>query len=142
MQDEEAGDRRRACPADQAIGIQRDTLVAGVTDRLGNGEEVVLVEGNAALEDQALAIVPGQRHWRFGSERAAVRAPWGLRTGYRHVAPGTDPAMFSIVCEPGSRRREQLDEIAILLHCLPIIVKNNVVDAGSVREIEPVIPWD
>src|SRR5690606_14885303 len=61
MKNEEARRLRRALARDQPVRVERDGRIAIVGDALRDGEQEVLVDRNLAREDEALAVVPGQR---------------------------------------------------------------------------------
>ncbi len=109
VQDVEAERRGRAPAADQAVGLQRDRLVAGVLDPLHHGQEVVLVDRDLAQEAQARAIVPAQRDRLARPELGAVGLPLRVRTRHRDLRIGGDPAELDEVGVRRARRAEQGD---------------------------------
>src|SRR5690606_8522830 len=69
VQDEEIRRLRRAVPGDARIGEERDVAAGLVLDRLADGEQVMLVDGEGAAEDEALAIVVADRDRRRLGQR-------------------------------------------------------------------------
>ena len=111
MQNVIAEHRRRAVARDQRIGKQRDRRAALVGDLVLDGEQIMVVDRDGAGEDEALAVVVGQRHRMIDAERAgALLLPH--RIGARHGrggAGGRHPAEFGVIGVRRARRREQHD---------------------------------
>ena len=57
-----AGDIGHAVAQDEPVGLQRRGRAARIDDRVGDREHVFVVDRDDALEDEARAVVPGQRH--------------------------------------------------------------------------------
>jgi hypothetical protein len=89
VEDEEAlevvGD---TVPGDEAVGREADGVAAAVLDRLGDGEEIVLVDRDLAAEGEARAVVPFERHRRC--RRRASRPRRGA-IRYWRPAPASKP---------------------------------------------------
>ena len=133
MQDVVAGDRRRAVTRDQAERIKRDRRIADVGDVVLDGEEILVVDRNGALERQALAVVPAQRHRRCCRQRAcAFLRPDGVaarhldgRTCRRHE---TELGVERLL---GARRREQFNRRGFRIDGLAVFHQRDVVDARA-----------
>ena len=71
---------------DAAVVRQRYRRAAGVVDRVGDGEHVIVVDRDRALESQALVVGVGQRH---RASTASARLP---STSFQTVSgPGRSP---------------------------------------------------
>ena len=71
--DEEADGFGFTVLCNDAVGLHPYFCVRRVLNRLSDGEKVVLINGDGAAEDQALAVVPGQHDRRFGGQPAEYR---------------------------------------------------------------------
>ncbi|MNQ40924.1 hypothetical protein D3C85_545860 [compost metagenome] len=123
-----------ALALDATIGGDGDRLAAQVGDGVGDGEDVLVVDGDDAREAQALAIVPGQLD-RGGRRqgRALGQGPGRVRTGNAAGHVGAAPAKLGEVGVLHALRAEQLDRGRILVQRLFVVSQIQVIDARALQ---------
>src|SRR5215472_16749986 len=124
---------RGAVPRNQRIGKQRHRAAAVVGDVVFDGEQIMLVNGDGAPEDEALAVVVSQRHRPAHTERArSFLLPHRVGTGYGGIAAGRGhPAEFGIKGVRRARRREQHDRRRVRIGFFAILRERQIVDAAA-----------
>ena len=105
---------------------------AGVHDRIGEREHVLVVDRDDALEDEARAIVPGQRHRLIGGQGFAVGGPDGVEIGSLGAARA-DEARLGPIGVRRAGRREQPDVRALRVDGLAIVLEDDVVDLAALE---------
>jgi hypothetical protein len=133
VQDVEAQDLRRAGARNQAVGRQLDVRVAVVHHPLGDGEHVVLVELQDALEAQALAVVPSQGHRRSGAEAVRVRLPQAVAAGQRRPPGARGPAEIGVIGLDRTDREQQFDQGAVRLDCFTVALEDEIVETAALE---------
>ena len=143
MQDVVARHVRRAVARDQAEGIQRDGRAAGVGDLILDGEKIVLVDRDGALEGQAVGI--GGAQLDRGRRRQGVGAvllPHRVLVGHLDLGAGrADPAELGVIGLGGVGRREQHDRGRLRIDGLAILHERQVVDARALERNAAAQPW-
>ena len=127
-----AGDIGLAVAQDEPIGPHRRRRAAFVGDRVGDGEHVLVVDRDDPLEDEALAVVPGQRHRLFRRQRFRVGGPDGVEIG-RLDAAGADIAGRGPIGVGRAARREQPDQRAVFADRLAIVLEHEVVELAALE---------
>ena len=124
---------RRAVARHQRIGKQRDRVVAFVLHLVFQGEQIAVVDRDGAAEDQACAVVIGQRHRMADAERArALLLPHRVRSRHRRGgAGGGHPAELGVERLRRARRREQHDGRRVAIDGLAILLERQIVDAPA-----------
>ena len=130
MQHGVAGDVRLAAAQDQRIGAQRHGLGAGVLDQIGDREHVAVVDGDKALEVEARAVVPGQRHRLSGVSVLPSAVQSVSRFGV--LTPGrADEASLGPIGVGRAARRKQADVRALLVDRLAIVFEDDIVELAA-----------
>ena len=132
MQDEEVHAHRAVLARDIAVGIQVHRRAALVGDAVGHREHVLVVDGDDAGEDKALAIVPAQGDGIAGAQHLAGRQlPVAVLA--RHVV-AADPAEFGIVRIVGALGRQQHDLRALGIDRVVIFLQAQVIQARAAQQ--------
>jgi len=92
--------RRYIVPGDEVPGVELDGGIRLVGDSLCDGEEIVFIQRNSAVESQAVAVIPAQCNRTAGGKRrsaAGSEAPDGffIRQHSGFVIAG--PAGFDVI---------------------------------------------
>ena len=126
---------RRAVARDQRIGKQRDRVAALVRHLVFQGEQITVVDRDGAAEDQARAVVVGQRHRMVDAERArALLLPHRVRPRHRRGgAGGGHPAELGVERLRRARRREQHDGRRVRIDGLAIVLERQIVDPAALE---------
>src|SRR6516225_1688489 len=95
----------------------------------------MFVNGDGAREDEALAVVVGQRYRSPDAERArSLLLPDRLGTGHGHIDAGSgNPAEFSIEGLRRARRGKQHDRRRLRIGLFAILRERQVVDAAALK---------
>ncbi len=124
---------RRAVARDQRERKQRHRFVGLVRHLVLDGEQIFVVDRDAAAEHEALAVVIGERHRMADGERAgtALRPQrvgrWHLQAG----AGGIGPAEFGVERIRAAGRRQQHDRRRLRIDGLAELDQSEVVDAAA-----------
>ena len=132
MQHRISGDVRLAVAQDEREGLHRRRRAAGIDDRIGDREHVLVVDRDDALEGEARAVVPGQRHRLIGGQGLAVGGPDGVEIGGLGAARA-DEARLGPVGVRRSGRREEPDVRALRVDGLAIVLEDDVVDLAALE---------
>ena len=116
---------------DQRIGSEREGGCGGVTHRLGDGEDEVLVDLDLARERKPGAVVPAKRDRLAGRERGAVGLPKCIGLGDRNALGRGMPAEIGEVGPYRVARLEQHDVRALLVRGLVIVEERDGIDAPA-----------
>ncbi len=122
---------RQAELDDAGIGHDRNRAGALVLDRLRDGEQEVLVDREGALEDEAGAVVPGQRHRMIDRERAAVGLPDRVEGRQLHAGIAGGEAGFGEMRLRAARGAEQHDLRARGVDGVVIVLHHQVVEPAA-----------
>ena len=127
--------RRHAVAHHQRIGIKRRRGGRLVLDAVGDGEHELVVDRDLAREDEAMAVVPLQRHRLARREhRAALQRPHRVVVRQRLVhARRIAPAEIDEIGIVGALGRQQHDLRALLVGGLVIIFQAQIVEARALQ---------
>ncbi len=129
-----AGGLRRPLPGVRRVGKERDRLLAVVLDGVGEGEHVILVDGNLALEDQPSAIVIGQGDWRGLGQPVAIGLPHRIGIGqFQRDAARGDIAEVDEIAVRRAGGRQQHDVRAVRVGRLAILLQRDVVEPRALE---------
>ena len=128
-----AGDDRRVLALDAGIGNERHGGRRVVLNALGNREDIFVINGNLAGENQARAIVPGERHGlAHAQHRIGGRLPQGFGIGQLGGgAGGADKTLLGKKRVGGSGGREQDDGRALGIDGLAVTGEMKVIKLGA-----------
>jgi len=121
--------------ADNArIGEQGHIARAGVFNGLGNGEQIEIVHGKGAVEDEARAIVEAQGDRGVGGQGGVVAfdGPDRLAVGQGDAGSGgRGPTLFDEIGVGQTRGLEQGDDGGFGVDRFAILLELKIIDAGA-----------
>ena len=133
VQDVIAEHRRRAVARDQRIGKQRHRRAAFVGDLVLEREQIMVVDRDGAGEDEALAVVVGQRHRMIDAERARaflLSRPYRCRAAQRWCRPPA-PSRIRRNRRPARRTARTARSAANSDRSFAILGQRQIVDAAA-----------
>ncbi len=130
-----AGGRRTADAVHAREIVERDRLAGLVLDRVLHREQIFVVDRNDALEDEALAVVPGERQRLAGGKLVRIGRPQRLGRGQngRVLDLAGHEAHFGVIGRRAEFRRQQRDDRARRVDGLAIVLERDVVEAGALQ---------
>ncbi len=135
VQDVVAERLRHAMAGDQPVGIERHGRRALVADAIFDGEQVLVVNPDGAMELESLAVVVDERHRMSDLQRTrSVLAPHRLGVGQLHGRAGCgDPAELGVEWFLGPRGRQQHDDRRIRIDGLAIFDQREIVEPRAAQ---------
>ena len=126
---------RNALPHHARIRIERHRALRPVLNLLAGGEEIVGIDRDGPLEDEPLAIVPGERHRRAGlQDRTGRDLPDGPGIRRLHPRAGRGhPALLGEVGFLAARGAEQRDGRTARLHGDPVLLEAQVIQMAALE---------
>ena len=120
---------RRTSP----YGLHGRRRAARIDDGVGDREHVFVVDRDDALENETLAVIPGQRDGMLGGQRLDVGGPQGVETG-RLGARRSSQARSSPNRRRARRRGENRRTVrALRVYRLVIFLEYDVVDLAALE---------
>ena len=125
--------RRFALALDQRVGRERHRRLPLVGNALGNREHVVAVHRDLAREDEAVAVVEGQRDRGCRRELLAVGLPQRVGIGQGQFAALLREAGLGVVRPRRARRRQQHDMRRPLIERLAVVLQREIVEPAALQ---------